>query len=287
MEVIAGIQALNERLADAGRIAFVPTMGNLHEGHLELVRLARSHGDTVVVSIFVNPLQFGPQEDFHKYPRTLAEDCAKLAEVGCDVVFAPTVNEMYPTPQQTQILPPPVADELCGAFRPGHFRGVATVVAKLFNIVQPAVAVFGKKDYQQLYIIRSMVRELNFPIRILAGETVRAEDGLALSSRNAYLSETERHEAPRLYRTLQALAQAIARGETGFAGLEDMARRELEANGWRVDYVAIRDAATLEIPQGASSRLVVLGAAWLGQTRLIDNVETAPAPAFGGAAERV
>ncbi|MEO1767131.1 pantoate--beta-alanine ligase [Thiobacter aerophilum] len=276
MEVIATIRALDERLSEAGRVAFVPTMGNLHEGHLALVRLARAHGDTVVVSIFVNPLQFGPNEDYHKYPRTLAEDCAKLESVGCDVVFAPTVTEMYPTPQQTEILPPPVADELCGAFRPGHFRGVATVVAKLFNIVQPSVAVFGKKDYQQLFIVRSMVRELNFPIQILAGETVRADDGLALSSRNAYLSGAQRAEAPRLYRSLGAVAAAIAQGERDYPALEASARRELESHGWRVDYVSVRDAATLALPQGNPPQLVVLGAAWLGETRLIDNVEVTP-----------
>lgn len=283
MEVIATIRALDERLMQAGRVAFVPTMGNLHEGHLALVRLARAHGDTVVVSIFVNPLQFGPNEDFHKYPRTLAEDCAKLETVGCDVVFAPTVTEMYPTPQQTEILPPPVADELCGAFRPGHFRGVATVVAKLFNIVQPSVAVFGKKDYQQLFIIRSMVRELNFPIQILAGETVRAEDGLALSSRNAYLTPAQRAEAPRLYRSLAAVAAALARGERDYAALEANARRELESNGWRVDYVSVRDAATLAVPAGNAQELVVLGAAWLGETRLIDNVEVAVSGTPAGA----
>lgn len=283
MEVIATIRALDERLMQAGRVAFVPTMGNLHEGHLALVRLARAHGDTVVVSIFVNPLQFGPNEDFHKYPRTLAEDCAKLETVGCDVVFAPTVTEMYPTPQQTEILPPPVADELCGAFRPGHFRGVATVVAKLFNIVQPSVAVFGKKDYQQLFIIRSMVRELNFPIQILAGETVRAEDGLALSSRNAYLTPAQRAEAPRLYGSLAAVAAALARGERDYAALEANARRELESNGWRVDYVSVRDAATLAVPAGNPQELVVLGAAWLGETRLIDNVEVAVSGTPAGA----
>lgn len=279
MDVIASIHALDERLSEAGRIAFVPTMGNLHEGHLELVRLARAHGDTVVVSIFVNPLQFGPNEDYHRYPRTLAEDCAKLEAIGCDVVFAPTVAEMYPTPQQTEILPPPVADELCGAFRPGHFRGVATVVAKLFNIVQPTVAVFGKKDYQQLFIIRTMVRELNFPIQIVAGETVRAEDGLALSSRNAYLSAAERAEAPRLYRTLCTAAEAIGRGDRDFPLIEANARSELEAHGWRVDYVSVRDGATLAVPGAQTRQFVVLAAAWLGDTRLIDNVEV-PGPAL-------
>lgn len=273
MDLISTIKALDDRLADGGVIAFVPTMGNLHQGHLDLVRLARAHGETVVASIFVNPLQFGPNEDFLEYPRTLSEDCAKLEAVGCDVVFAPTVTEMYPTPQQTEILPPPAAEELCGAHRPGHFRGVATVVAKLFNIVQPAVAVFGKKDYQQLFVIRSMVRELNFPIRIVGAETVRAEDGLALSSRNGYLSEAERAEAPRLYRVLSEVGQALARGDQDFVALEANACRELESNGWRVDYVSIRDPRSLLAPTEPLEQFVVLGAAWLGTTRLIDNIE--------------
>ena len=273
MDLISTVQALDERLAQAGRVVFVPTMGNLHEGHLDLVRRAREHGDTVVASIFVNPLQFGPNEDFNKYPRTLSEDCARLESVGCDVVFAPTVNEMYPTLQQIEVLPPPVADELCGAFRPGHFRGVLTVVAKLFNMVQPAVALFGKKDYQQLFVIRAMARELNFPIRIVGVDTVRAEDGLALSSRNGYLSETERTEATRLYRVLSGMAQALVDGQREFAAIEANARAELESHGWRVDYVSIRDPRTLMVPDTTITAWVVLGAAWLGTTRLIDNIE--------------
>jgi pantoate--beta-alanine ligase len=273
MDLISTIKALDDRLADGGVISFVPTMGNLHQGHLDLVHLARAHGETVVASIFVNPLQFGPNEDFHKYPRTLSEDCAKLEAAGCDVVFAPTVTEMYPTPQQTEILPPPVADELCGAFRPGHFRGVATVVAKLFNIVQPAVAVFGKKDYQQLFIIRAMVRELNFPVRVVGAETVRAADGLALSSRNGYLSDAERAEAPRLYRVLGEIGQALREGDQDFVALEANACRELESKGWRVDYVSVRDPRTLLPPAEPVDQFVVLGAAWLGTTRLIDNIE--------------
>ncbi len=273
MDLISTIKALDDRLADGGVIAFVPTMGNLHQGHLDLVHLARAHGETVVASIFVNPLQFGPGEDFERYPRTLSEDCAKLEQAGCDVVFAPTVTEMYPTPQQTEILPPPLADELCGAFRPGHFRGVATVVAKLFNIVQPSVAVFGKKDYQQLFIIRAMARELNFPVRIVGAETVRAADGLALSSRNAYLSDAERAEAPRLYRVLGEIGQALRSGDQDLIALEANACRELESNGWRVDYVSVRDPRTLMPPAEPLDQFVVLGAAWLGTTRLIDNIE--------------
>ena len=273
MDVIHTIQALNNRLCQAGRVAFVPTMGNLHDGHLELVRIARDHGDTVVASIFVNPLQFGPTEDFQQYPRTLDADCEQLRAAGCDVVFAPSVEEIYPVPQQIEIVPPPIADELCGAFRPGHFQGVATVVTKLFNIVRPAIAVFGKKDYQQLFVIQALAQQLNFPVRIVAAETLRAADGLALSSRNGYLSEQERQAAPRLYRTLQAAAHQLQRGVRDYAAVEENARRELATQGWRVDYVSVRDPYTLLPPAGAIDRYAVLGAAWLGQTRLIDNIE--------------
>ena len=241
------------------------------------MRLARVHGATVVASIFVNPLQFGPQEDFEAYPRTLEADCAQLQAAGCDVVFAPSVAEMYPVPQQIEILPPPIARDLCGAFRPVHFQGVATVVAKLFNIVQPAVALFGKKDYQQLFVIRALVQQLNYPLRIVAAETLRAADGLALSSRNGYLSEQERQQAPRLYRLLQALAAQLESGNRDFLELEQGARTELESLGWRVDYVAVRDAGTLLQPSGATQNFVVLGAAWLGKTRLIDNIEVSVA----------
>ncbi len=273
MQVIDRIEALYTHLRGAGVVSFVPTMGNLHAGHLELVRIARDHGDTVVVSIFVNPLQFGPKEDFQKYPRTMDDDCALLRTAGCDVVFAPSVQEMYPAPQQVEIIPPAIANELCGVFRPGHFQGVATVVAKLFNIVQPAVAVFGKKDYQQLCVIRAMVQQLNYPVHIVAAETLRAEDGLALSSRNTYLSAQKRQEAPRLYQVLKGIADQLRQGQRDFAALEEGACRALAAQGWRVDYVAIRDPHTLLPPAGSSDRFVVLGAAWLGTTRLIDNVE--------------
>lgn len=273
MDLIHTIPALQQRLHSAGSVAFVPTMGNLHAGHLELVRLARAHGATVVASIFVNPLQFGPQEDFDAYPRTLDTDCTQLKSAGCDVVFAPSVAEMYPVPQQIEILPPPIARELCGAFRPGHFQGVATVVAKLFNIVQPAVALFGKKDYQQLFVIRALVQQLNYPLRIVAAETLRAADGLALSSRNGYLSEQERQQAPQLYAVLQALAAQIKNGNREFSALEQGACSELESQGWRVDYIAVRDAGTLLAPLAATQAFVVLGAAWLGKTRLIDNIE--------------
>ena len=281
MDVIHTIEALQKRLKPADAVAFVPTMGNLHAGHLALIRSARENGDCVVASIFVNPLQFGPTEDFQTYPRTLDADCAQLKQAGADVVFAPSVAEMYPTPQQVEIVPPPMVSELCGAFRPGHFQGVLTVVAKLFNIVQPTVAVFGKKDYQQLFVIRAMVHELNFPLHIIGAETLRAEDGLALSSRNGYLSTQDRQEAPRLYRALCEFAAQLKSGARDFAALERTARRELESNGWRVEYVSVRDSITL-MPPGAGEvkQLVVLAAAYLGTTRLIDNIEVS-APTLG------
>lgn len=273
MEIISSIDVLRESLQGRQPVAFVPTMGNLHDGHIALVEQAREHGRTVVVSIFVNPLQFGPNEDLDKYPRTLEEDCRRLRQAGAHIVFTPTMQELFPTPQQFHVEPPAIANELCGAYRPGHFRGVATIVLKLFNIVQPACAVFGKKDYQQLHIIRSMVRELNVPIEILAGETVRAADGLALSSRNGYLGAAERAEAPRLRRNLVRIEEAFEAGERDLAALEKAAADDLRANGWKVDYVSLRNAETLAPAQAADARLVVVGAAWLGTTRLIDNLE--------------
>ncbi len=272
MQIISTIQQLRDRLKSEPSVAFVPTMGNLHEGHVALARQAREHGRCVVASIFVNPIQFGPGEDFDKYPRTLEADCAKLEDLA-DVVFAPTVDELYPEPQQVFVEPPPVAGELCGAFRPGHFRGVATVVLKLFNIVQPQAAVFGKKDYQQLHVIRAMVRQLNLPVEIVAGETLRAGDGLALSSRNGYLSAEERTEAVRLYRNLVQIRQSMLAGNLDFPALERAAAADLEAHGWRVDYVSVRAAASLAPAQAGETDLVVLAAAWLGKTRLIDNLE--------------
>ena len=272
MQIIPTIRELRQRLKSESSVAFVPTMGNLHEGHLALVKQARAHGRCVAVSIFVNPLQFGPSEDFAKYPRTFEADCAKLEGLA-DIVFAPVPEELYPAPQQVTVEPPPIANELCGAFRPGHFRGVATVVLKLFNIVQPRAALFGKKDYQQLHVIRAMVRDLNVPVEIVAGETVRAEDGLALSSRNGYLSPAERAEVPRLYRNLVRIGDAIRQGESDFASLETAAVADLDANGWRVDYISARNADTLQPAAAGDKRLVILGAAWLGKTRLIDNLE--------------
>jgi pantoate--beta-alanine ligase len=277
MEVIQSAEALRQRLEEADRVAFVPTMGNLHEGHLSLMRIARRHGDCVIASIFVNRLQFGPNEDFDRYPRSFEEDCAKLEHENVDVVFAPHEQDMYPTPQVYRVQPPPVGDELDGAFRPGFFNGVCTVVLKLFNLVQPDVAVFGKKDRQQLKIVRGMVQQFNLPIQIVPAETVRAEDGLALSSRNNYLTPVERTEAPRLYKVLSEIAQEIAGGRTDYANLEAAARAELARHSWKVDYIAVRNGIGLRIPHPEGfdhpNLLIVLGAATLGATRLIDNVD--------------
>ncbi|MFA5825748.1 MAG: pantoate--beta-alanine ligase [Gallionellaceae bacterium] len=272
MQQISTIAELRERLAMAGTVAFVPTMGNLHEGHIDLVRQARTRADCVVVSIFVNPLQFGPSEDFDKYPRTLDADCAKLDGLA-DVVFAPAVNEMYPQQQTIFVEPPPIADELCGAARPGHFRGMATVVLKLLNIVQPQAALFGKKDYQQLHIIRQMVAQLNLPVSIIGGETVRAADGLALSSRNQYLSVVERAEATFLQQTLSNVCQSILDGAKDYAKVEAEAVAALVKREWQAEYVSVRNRITLDRPGIADRELVVLAAARLGVTRLIDNLE--------------
>jgi len=270
MEIVTNATQLRRRLAAAGSIAYVPTMGNLHEGHLELIHLARQHGDLVIASIFVNRLQFGPNEDFDRYPRTFESDCAALEREGTDIVFAPDEVEMYPVAQTYRVTPPPLADELEGKFRPGFFHGVCTVVLKLFNLVRPDVAVFGKKDRQQLEMIRGMVEQLNLPIQILPAETVRAADGLALSSRNSFLSVSERAEAPRLFRTLSSISSDVTLGKSSCADLEARGRAQLEQHGWKVDYVAIRD--DLEGKRTPANR-IVLGAATLGTTRLIDNVD--------------
>lgn len=261
------------------RVGFVPTMGNLHAGHCQLVTLAKNHADLVVVSIFVNPLQFGANEDFGSYPRTLQADCEKLQVVGADVVFAPAVEEMYPDfdghdlHQQMVIQPPPLADDLCGASRPGHFAGVATVVAKLFNMVKPQVAVFGKKDYQQLMVIRALVRQLNFDIQIVAGETVREPSGLAMSSRNGYLSAAEKNQAAQLQQQLLSLKNALLDGRRDYAGLCEQAGLALKQQGWQVDYVDIRRQQALTLPDAQTTDWVILVAARLGKTRLIDNCE--------------
>lgn len=280
MEIVHSAAELSEHLDGAKRVAFVPTMGNLHEGHLSLCRIAREHGDAVVTSIFVNRLQFGPNEDFDRYPRTMEADRVGLEREGVDVLFAPLEYEMFPTPQVYRVQPPPLADELDGAFRPGFFHGVCTVVLKLFNLVQPDVAVFGKKDRQQLKIVRGMVQQFNLPIQIVPAETVRAADGLALASRNNYLDAAARAEAPNLYRVLRGIADEIAAGRTDYANLEAAGRAELAKRGWKVDYVAIRHGLGLRIPHPEGfdhpNLLIVLGAAWLGTTRLIDNVDVTP-----------
>ena len=273
MIIQSSIPDLRAALKNRGRLVFVPTMGNLHAGHISLMTQAHAHGDTVVASIFVNRLQFGPNEDFDKYPRTFEDDCEKLEAAGVDVLFAPTENDLYPEAQQYQVDPPEIQNQLEGQFRPGHFRGVATVVLKLFNIVQPQVAIFGKKDYQQLMVLRNMTRQLALPIEIVGGETVRAEDGLALSSRNGYLTLAERNEAPRLNRVLRTLCTAVIAGERDFPKLERAALVELDSHGWKTDYVAVRQQADLQAPQPGNCELVVMAASRLGVPRLIDNLE--------------
>lgn len=265
MKIVRDIASLRAAAAAAGSLAFVPTMGSLHEGHLSLVRLARQEANAVAVSIFVNRLQFQPSEDFERYPRALEHDCALLEAQGVELVFAPDESVLYPERQTYMVQPGPIAQDLEGRFRPGFFNGVATVVLKLFNAVQPAVAVFGKKDYQQLTIVRQMARQFDLAVRIVAGETVREADGLAMSSRNAYLSAAERAEAPRLYRLLREIA---ARSLS-----PDKAIGELSAAGWKPDYVEVRRRADLALPRQEDQELVVLGAARLGATRLIDNLE--------------
>lgn len=278
MKVFSKIAELRAAIAAekrAGkRVALVPTMGNLHDGHLQLVRRAQKLADTVVVSIFVNPLQFGPTEDLDKYPRTLAADMERLFSVGTQFLFHPTVAEMYPTGQvaQTKVIVPEITETLCGASRPGHFAGVATVVTKLLQIVQPDVAVFGEKDFQQLAVIRRMVADLCMPIEIVGEQTARATDGLALSSRNGYLTQNERQVAPVLHRVLQECREAIACGFDSYADLEHHAIETLQLAGFRPDYFSVRDAHTLGDVTLDTEQVVILAAAYLGRTRLIDNV---------------
>jgi pantoate--beta-alanine ligase len=258
-----------------GNVAFVPTMGNLHDGHLSLVRAAREIADRVVVSIFVNPLQFGAGEDFDSYPRTLERDSGMLEGEGTDLLFAPPVQVVYPKPaeEQTRVEVPGISNLLCGASRPGHFVGVATVVCKLFNMVQPDIALFGKKDFQQLMVIRRMVEDLSMPVRVIGVETRREADGLAMSSRNGYLTADERAIAPVLYRVMTGLAERIRQGEADLGGLQARAARELEENGLRPDYVTVRRAEDLGEPGDDDRKLVILAAAYLGKARLIDNLE--------------
>lgn len=279
MKVVHTIEELRDQLRGQLRVAFVPTMGNLHPAHLALMKLARQHGDPVVASIFVNRLQFGPNEDFDQYPRTLATDIEKLErERDVYVLFAPNEREMYPEPQNFQVQPPSdLGGILEGEFRPGFFGGVSTVVLKLFSCVQPSVAVFGKKDYQQLMVIRNMCRQFQLPVKILAHETVRDADGLALSSRNVFLQPAERAEAPQLYATLQSVQADILAGSTDIQTLEGQAVEALNSRGWNVDYVSLRRQRDLLAPRpeevSAGEPLVILAAAKLGGTRLIDNLE--------------
>jgi pantoate--beta-alanine ligase len=273
LEIITDIASLRARLKHEFSIGFVPTMGNLHEGHLSLVRAAQQKAHRAVVSIFVNRLQFAPKEDFEQYPRTLADDCKLLENQRVDIAFVPTEESLYPVKQTFILNPPPIADTLEGQFRPGFFRGVSTVVLKLFNIVQPQVAVFGKKDYQQLHIIRELVQQLNLPVEIVAEDTVRASDNLALSSRNRYLTDEERIEATRLYQVLSRVKQRVEVGDSNFHELEENAKEVLRAHGWKVDYVAVRHRDTLAPASECDRNMVVLGAARLGKTRLIDNLE--------------
>ena len=263
MQILRDIDSLRRALS--GPVAFVPTMGNLHAGHVSLMRIARQHGERVAASIFVNRLQFLPGEDFERYPRTFERDCALLEAEGVEFLFAPDETVLYPEPQQFRVQPGPLGEELEGRFRPGFFAGVATVVLKLFNCLQPAAAVFGKKDYQQLMVVRAMARQLSLPVAVVAGETVREPDGLAMSSRNAYLTPAQRAEAPRLYRVLQEVA----------AGKADpgQALKVLAGTGWKPDYLEVRRRLDLAAPQAGDRERVVLAAARLGDTRLIDNLE--------------
>lgn len=284
MQIIHSNTELRGFLAKQRRIAFVPTMGNLHAGHLKLIDIAKQHASCVVVSVFVNPLQFGPNEDLERYPRTLEADCEKLEAADVMIAFTPSIAEMYPgfdgqSLNQSMIInPPPIATELCGASRPGHFSGVATVVAKLFNIVQPNVAIFGKKDFQQLFIIKKLVNQFNFPVEIIAGETVRESGGLAMSSRNGNFSDDEKVKAAQLYQTLKQVAQAVKTKLQDYATIEKSAVQSLTEKGWKVDYISIRSSITLKPALINQENLIVLGAATLNQTRLIDNIEFCAKP---------
>ena len=278
MKIISSIDDLRDQLRGQLRTAFVPTMGNLHDGHLSLMALAKRHGDPVVASIFVNRLQFGPNEDFDTYPRTFAADVDKLEKAGVYVLFAPTEKDLYPEPQEFRVQPPnDLGNTLEGEFRPGFFTGVTTAVLKLFSCVQPSVAVFGKKDYQQLMIVRKMSKQFSLPTEIIAAETYRADDGLALSSRNIFLNEQQRAEAPVLHQTLKTVSMQVRSGEPDLPAIEHAALAQLRSRGWQPDYISVRRRADLQLPtaeQVANGELlVVLAAARLGTTRLIDNLE--------------
>jgi pantoate--beta-alanine ligase len=279
METVTTTAAVRERVRawqrEGLRVAFVPTMGNLHPGHVSLIEAARQHGDRFVTSIFVNPMQFGPNEDFAHYPRTPTDDERMLADAGCSLMFMPNVAEIYPSGSEraTRVEVPDLSRVLCGEFRPGHFEGVTTIVATLFNIVQPEVAVFGEKDFQQLTVIRRMVTDLCFPVKIVGAPTVRDADGLAMSSRNQYLTPEERSLSPRIYETLTATAKRLSGGDKDFAGLERAGYQALEAAGFRMDYYAIRQAGDLSMPKADTKHLVVLTAVRMSKARLIDNVQ--------------
>lgn len=256
-------------------IAFVPTMGNLHQGHLNLVREAKRHADVVVVSIFVNPMQFGPDEDLDAYPRTLPNDAKLLQELGVDVLFAPKVSDMYARglEQQTFVEVPGISYMICGASRPGHFRGVATIVCKLFNMVQPNLAFFGEKDFQQLQVIKAMVTDLSMNLKVFGVATTRETDGLAMSSRNQYLDSAQRALAPILYSKLQELNEAIVQGRRDYTNLVNTCKAELAEHGFKPDYIEIRAADSLMPPSHEEKNLVILAAAFMGKTRLIDNIQ--------------
>ena len=273
MDVIHSVTALRERLQREPNNVFVPTMGNLHPGHIRLIGIAKSRAACTVVSVFVNRLQFGPKEDFDRYPRTLASDAEKCRAAGVDVVFAPDEREIYPELQTFVVEPSDLQHILEGAARPKHFSGVATVVLKLFNMVRPHSAIFGKKDYQQYLVLRDMVRQFALPIEIIPADTVRADDGLALSSRNQYLSPEQRKEAPRLYQTLSRIRDELTKGSREYQRLEFDGMANLARNGWRLDYIAVRRQADLQPPEPEDTELVVVAAARLGGTRLIDNLE--------------
>lgn len=279
MQIISDVQGMREQVSAyrsrGQRIAFVPTMGNLHPGHLALVAAARQLADVVVASIFVNPMQFGPDEDFDRYPRTPDEDQSKLEALGVELLFLPTVETMYPDALErtTFVEVPGISDILCGRHRPGHFRGVATVVNRLFNVVQPDVAVFGKKDYQQLTVIRKMVSDLAMPVEIAGVDTVREKDQLAMSSRNGYLDKAQRQTAPTLYATLDSIRSLIISVGEIPDDIEQQGLKRLKAAGFEPDYVSVRRQADLRVPETHDTDLVILAAAYLGKTRLIDNIE--------------
>jgi pantoate--beta-alanine ligase len=278
MQIINTIDELKSILKSQSNVAFVPTMGNLHAGHIQLVEVAKQHAGCVVVSIFVNPLQFGPTEDLTSYPRSLEADCEKLKAAGASIVFTPSIVEMYQDfdginlNQTMTITLPSIANELCGASRPGHFAGVATVVMKLFNMVQPSIAVFGQKDFQQLFIIKQMVKQFNLPIKIIGVDTVREPSGLAMSSRNGYLSNEQRAVASQLNSALQGIVQSVKSGNRDYSQLEQQAKSTLNSQGWVADYISIRTNLTLLPANSTDKDLVILGAAKLGNTRLIDNL---------------